>query len=289
MGMIINDFSINGQFADRDAFCDSILDKTIPVFDVLKDFDIEVLKSWNTYSLMVTQDESLNDIMRSRGKAEITKLKSQLKEIFFDEPYWDDDVKSKAGSIYECEFTDELEGYCLAEALERKFPVISFEHDNFKDDKIFLKRDEIEENILNVYDYQNLLETLKNTGKITPFNHLCKKYKLKDSFGLSKGKNLFEELVKDASLSENDVDVVIRDMMTFMDAEKMGNHIPRFSKTIDGDLKEFRTSLSNNREIRIFYFKRDNSIVYLNGFLKKTQKTPRYEIDMAKKIMKEML
>lgn len=142
---------------------------------------------------------------------EITKLKSQLNEILFDEPYWEHDIKSNSGSIYECEFTDELEAYCLAEALERKFPVISFEHEKFKNDRISIKRDDVEENVLNIYDCKNALDILKGIDKISSFNYLCKKYGLKDSFGLSIGKNLFEDFVKDASLDPSDIDNVINE------------------------------------------------------------------------------
>ncbi|MFY9164430.1 type II toxin-antitoxin system RelE/ParE family toxin [Aquirufa antheringensis] len=59
-----------------------------------------------------------------------------------------------------------------------------------------------------------------------------------------------------------------------------------FFKHITGEkgLYEIRTEYSGTI-CRIFcFFDRDNSIVLINGFTKKTQKTPRVEIERALKI-----
>ncbi|MHA8090210.1 type II toxin-antitoxin system RelE/ParE family toxin [Aquirufa antheringensis] len=59
-----------------------------------------------------------------------------------------------------------------------------------------------------------------------------------------------------------------------------------FFKYITGEkgLYEIRTEYSGTI-CRIFcFFDRDNSIVLINGFTKKTQKTPRVEIERALKI-----
>lgn len=288
MSVIINDLSIDGQFSDVDEFCDNILEQMIPILDILNDLDINVLKGYNTYNLNITKSEKLIDIMKVRGKPEITKLKSQLSKMFLDEPYWESDKKSNTGSIYECEFTDELEGYCIAEAFEREVPVLSFEHNRFKNNKILIKKDDIEENVLNIYDYNNALDTFKESGKISPFEYLSERYKFKDSFGLSMGKNLFNDFIEEASLLPEDVDILIKDLIKFIDSDKKGIHIDRYSDHIEGKLHEFRTNITNNRQIRIFYFKREDEIIFLNGFLKKTQKTPPRQIEAAKKILKEL-
>ena len=60
----------------------------------------------------------------------------------------------------------------------------------------------------------------------------------------------------------------------------------KFLKHIKGQkgLYEVRVEHGNNI-FRIFcFFDRDNSIVLINGFTKKTQKTPRVEIERALKI-----
>ena len=65
---------------------------------------------------------------------------------------------------------------------------------------------------------------------------------------------------------------------------------PEFNRCYD---KEFRVRFSNN-QIRLlsFWDKRDNEntlVITTNGFVKKTQKTPKTEINKAKKIRSEYL
>ena len=63
----------------------------------------------------------------------------------------------------------------------------------------------------------------------------------------------------------------------------------RFLKHIEGvkGLYEIRVMVGNNI-YRIFCtFDEGNLVILFNGFQKKDQKTPKNEIDMAKKLMKE--
>lgn len=60
-----------------------------------------------------------------------------------------------------------------------------------------------------------------------------------------------------------------------------------YVKHIDGAIWELRSKFSSNC-YRIFYFIwRDNKLILLHGFSKKTQKTPKREIDVAKKRMND--
>lgn len=58
------------------------------------------------------------------------------------------------------------------------------------------------------------------------------------------------------------------------------------SKKIDRDLFELR--IKGSEEVRIFYAFKNNRIVLIHGFKKKTQKTPAREIDMALKRLKSL-
>jgi phage-related protein len=60
-------------------------------------------------------------------------------------------------------------------------------------------------------------------------------------------------------------------------------------KSLGGGLWEMRTTLPNNRESRVMFCVNDRSIVVLNGFIKKTQKTPPSEIELALKRMKDLI
>lgn len=61
----------------------------------------------------------------------------------------------------------------------------------------------------------------------------------------------------------------------------------KFVKYIEDGIFELRAEY-RNRVYRIFFiFDEGNIVVLFNGFQKKTQKTPRAEIEMAKRIKKE--
>jgi len=285
MGVIINDFSLEGQFYNEDEFLESLYNYTIPMLDKLEELETQILSSFNSYTLPVTKDKTLYDILSIKGSAEIRKFKRQLQELFFDEPYWDSDPKS-TNSIYECEFTDKDNNFCIAEALERNLPVISFEHEKFKKSTIKIKKDELDYVVKNLYNSTILLEVFRENKHISQLQYLLLRHSLKESFGLKYGKNYFEDLINSCSLSEEDIKVIVDDMEKLISQTSNGENPGRLTGSIDGKLKEFRTSLSNKREIRFFYFEVNRRIIFMNGFLKKTEQTPKEEIDKAKKIMK---
>jgi phage-related protein len=56
---------------------------------------------------------------------------------------------------------------------------------------------------------------------------------------------------------------------------------------IDGDIWEIRTWL-DNRIARILFVIEEGAVVLLHGFIKKTQKTPSSELDIAKQRLKRL-
>ena len=60
----------------------------------------------------------------------------------------------------------------------------------------------------------------------------------------------------------------------------------KFIKHLEDGIYELRTELEGNIFRTLFFFDEDNVIVLLNGFQKKTQKTPRSEIEKAKQLRK---
>ncbi len=59
------------------------------------------------------------------------------------------------------------------------------------------------------------------------------------------------------------------------------------SKYLSNGLFELRTTYSSNTTRIMYYFQFSNLIVLTNGFVKKTQKTPKKEIDLALKYKKD--
>ena len=62
-----------------------------------------------------------------------------------------------------------------------------------------------------------------------------------------------------------------------------------YSKPIGDGIFELRTVFSSNITRVLYFFYRGQTIILTNGFIKKTQKTPRGEIDRAKKYRADYL
>jgi phage-related protein len=59
-------------------------------------------------------------------------------------------------------------------------------------------------------------------------------------------------------------------------------------RSLGKGLWEVRTNLSSNRSARVLFFVDENRIGVVHGFIKKTQKTPAADLELAQKRMKEM-
>ena len=57
--------------------------------------------------------------------------------------------------------------------------------------------------------------------------------------------------------------------------------------SVEGEISEYRVSVSDNREFRLFFLWKDN-IEFLNGFIKKTEETPEGEKKKAWEIVKKL-
>ena len=60
------------------------------------------------------------------------------------------------------------------------------------------------------------------------------------------------------------------------------------SRSLGGGLWEIRSSLPSRRSARVLFCVHEGRIAIVHGFIKKTQKTPQDEIELARKRMKEM-
>lgn len=56
-----------------------------------------------------------------------------------------------------------------------------------------------------------------------------------------------------------------------------------YSKALENGIFELQIKLGNNISRIMYFFYVDQHIILTNGFIKKTQKTPRNEIEKAKK------
>ena len=70
--------------------------------------------------------------------------------------------------------------------------------------------------------------------------------------------------------------------------EQKGNTLREpYSKSLDDGIFEIRAKQGNNITRVLYFFYIGNKIILTNGFVKKSQKTPPSEIDLAKKYRAE--
>jgi phage-related protein len=60
-------------------------------------------------------------------------------------------------------------------------------------------------------------------------------------------------------------------------------------RSLGGGLWEIRSTLPSRRIARLLFFIADNRIGVVHGFIKKAQKTPTEDMELARRRMKEML
>lgn len=95
----------------------------------------------------------------------------------------------------------------------------------------------------------------------------------------SRGKHLVLEYIE--SLPEKEQSKIFK-YIEFLRVHK-GILDEPYSRHIEGKIRELRVDFARNRH-RVFYFVFVNkNIIFLNAFLKKTEKTPASEIEKVKK------
>ena len=108
----------------------------------------------------------------------------------------------------------------------------------------------------------------------------------RDKNGESVIKNFIDELLNTVETNKENRNRV-KKILAYIDAlERWGTRagLP-YVKHIDGDIWELRPL---NDRVFFFYWK-DKTFILLHHFLKKTKKTPKREIDQAKRNMKDHL
>jgi len=86
------------------------------------------------------------------------------------------------------------------------------------------------------------------------------------------------------SLDEADRQAIGQDLMRVQFRWPVGMPLCR---SLGGGLWEVRSGLPGNRIARVFFCFADGRLVALHGMIKKTQKTPQADLDLARKRQRE--
>lgn len=145
MNYYMNEYSLRGQFGDVNEFFDSLRNYTFPILDKIKKEEEGIIwKKDSFWNCKVCQDCTLKEIQPSKNErdAYMAKLKSSLRDLYWNPPYWSEGETSPADIVeygfdedYRENFTNQN---CFTEAWKHEGRIISFLHPCYQIDFLSL-------------------------------------------------------------------------------------------------------------------------------------------------------
>lgn len=287
MDIVLNDYSLNGQFQSTEEFALWIQREWVKMFDYLVEQKIALYKKSNFYSRYITNDKTLYDLLQISGDPIVSKIKSFIINSAFSPPFWDEEgiIKTDISNTYKCLFDEELPN-CFSEAIERDKVILSIKNNEFSDESYPYSKNEEKGRLTNIIDYNSFLQCLLGTN-IGDVRYIFENYRFqrKIRFVEIDGKCYAEEALLQNHLTTDDKRNILINISELIRGLNTGTK-NRFWDSLSDGIFEYRISVSAGREFRLL-FVQDKAINFLNGFIKKEQKTPKYELDKAKKIKRE--
>ncbi|MBQ7088572.1 MAG: hypothetical protein IJN04_02915 [Clostridia bacterium] len=296
MEIVFNDYSLNSQFSTSDIFADSLLQYTLPLLELLKNSSSLILKKYQSYDLHITSELSLNDFLTSnqfKGYPEAQKLRSLLVNLR-DEPYWEENPKTETDASYCTTYTGVFTGdepNCFSEAYERDKIILSVENDDFKVDTISVKKNDNTEIINNFYNKQSSLNILFQRNYISFSEFLSN---LSDTvqvaFFESNNEIYVDRELRNSDLSNSDMLKIAEYYERWIFGIKTGEMISHLTDSIQHkgiSYNEFRVTLDDKREFRMFYKLFGSQYVFFNLLLKDTPTTPDQTKDKTCSLIKK--
>lgn len=285
MELILNDLSLHGQFAAIDDFEDYFIDHLNELIKLMIDQKIPLLKKQDSYNRNITKDITMYTYFReSSNRTVATIIKKQIVDLAIDEPYWDTDDMMRTRPDVDYEYPDkQSEPNCYTEAIERKCPLLSIQEDNNAGERIECYRDKESVGVINITDVNTFLNAYIKEG-IHNIRFAIEHYQMDKAMICAEvsGKCYTESALLENNLSEQDIRKFLDNIRTLVDDKSHGRKSHWWS-AIKDDICEYRISVSDGRELRVL-FQWEEKLIFLNGFIKKTEKTPPKEIKLAERI-----
>lgn len=284
MDIVLNDFSIDGQFESSEDFLDYLTESLFSVLEQLAKQGCILLKSHYTYSRCIVPGITLHDMVfhgNFNGYSEITKLRAFIVQLT-DEPFWETDQKTQTDALYDSPVTGNFSGdspNCLSEAYERGCMLMSFRHNAFSRPTIKISKDSVTNELDNITDRYVLADCLVRKDRMTLAGLLEVYGKESDIiFPQHGGSGCYyvDEGVEE-KLTCKDKLQIKGDFIMFIEGKATGQMLRRLTDTVvyKGErIHEFRTTVSNSREFRIYYYKQGSRWICLYGWLKDKQTMP---------------
>lgn len=296
MEIIFNDYSLSSQFNTWDVFAESLIEYTLPLLEILKNCSSLILKKFQSYDLHITPELSLNDFLNSnkfRGYPEVQKLRSLLANLR-DEPYWETNPLTETTATYRTDYIGMFAGNepnCFSEAYERDKIILSIEHNDFKMEDFIVEKNDIPERINNFYNKNSALSILFQKNYISFSNFL---YHIGESehiqFFRSNEKVYVDNEIESFKLSYTDILKIGECFKNWVLGIKTGEMISHLTDSIHHKsiyYNEFRVTLDDKREFRMFYKIFGADYVFFNMLLKDTPTTPQQTKDKTYSLIKQ--
>lgn len=279
MELILNELSFDGQFQSQDEFIEYISGILIPVLDVIVENRIPLLKKSDIYSFQITHDATIQDLLMRVNEPSISLLKSYIVNLGYCEPYWDFSSLTNLNMKYEYPMSAE-EPNCFTEVIERAGKLLSLRHPLFDSDQFPCRRNGKRLDIANITEIKKLLKEILLEDK-EKIRYIIERYPYERMVACVEidGTCFAEEALLENNLGINDLIHMLETISQLIDDLGHGRKSNLWDKLQD-DVFELRLHISANRIFRLLFIQ-FNGIQFLNGFIKKTQKTPPAELAKA--------
>ncbi len=289
MDIILNNYSLDGQYHSVDEFMDNLSNDILPILKSAKEHGGIINKNMEFFRANITKEKCLNDLLHiktgSINYTELTLLKRYLVEMI-DEPYWEENMMTDSKAEYSCDYTKDIPN-CFTETYERKGVLLSFAHEKFLIESLSILKNKNRFFIDNCTNYENFCKVLFNKRKIG-FADLLLGYHYERKIEFYK-KDDMNELYEKGTLTKEDVINIVNDLKRMI--SNITNHISsRLSKNFTYKKEsyyEFRTSISDGRELRIYYIQIEQTIVFLFPYIKKQQEIPYVILNKIAEVTKQ--
>ncbi len=284
MEVLINELSLDGQFSDENDF----LEKSLYILEVLKlmkKFDFIHLKKEDFCESKISNKLTFFNLLKirdSKYKLELDTIRV-FKRFFsplYGEPYWNETQKHNLNDIYLYNLQN-INNSSLAESCERDRVVLSFKHNDFLSENLKVQRNEEDIDIYNIFEKNLFLDFLIFNSQIDLINYFNFRFK---NLELIKNLNRYPliEFIESQKieLKHSIIAIVLEFFYLKNNNLKIDENL---SKNLGKGLFELRGNFEDGI-FRIFYFYNNDDIVFINGFIKKSNQTPKNEIENARKI-----
>jgi hypothetical protein len=195
MDIIINELSLSGQFNNEDDFLNN-LEKLLPIINLIEKMELVILKNYSFFDSQIMPNKKLNEIIYSKD-SRVRKFKSYILKLAHSPLCWENTQKhSCKHDSYTYNSTD-ICGKSLAEASQRDKLILSFKHDNFNNEKLQIKKNDDNIDLINILSKDILLNNLYKNNKISTLDFYKYKFlnsnlnfeKLETTYGFDKLNN----------------------------------------------------------------------------------------------------